>query len=63
MCNVHRECMPNPLVAIIAAQKVQNIQCRVTEMKMNLGHSIPAVEKECDLLLPMLGGLTANDST
>ena len=37
MYNVHRVCRPNPLVAIIAAQKAQTIHCCIIEMRTNLG--------------------------
>jgi len=41
MYNVHRECRPDPLAAIMAAQKAQSIQRRVTEMGTNLGTKYP----------------------
>ena len=63
MYSVHRKCKPNPLVAIIATQRAQSIQYRVTEMRTNLGTiKVSLQRKKHAMLLPMSGGLTANKS-
>ena len=52
---------PN-LLAIIAAQKAQSIQRSVTEARTNLCTQYPCSGKKRAPLLPMSGGLTANES-